>query len=121
MGGMMSTERRKARRINKNLLVQYRESGDAKCWDIAQVKDISESGIVIQTDKIFAVNVILHLRIKLPSRPFLCLEFDGRIVECEKCQVRIEIKKIDSVGKNMLGEYIAWHINKYPPQNEGTM
>ena len=23
--------------------------------------------------------------------------------------------------KNMLGEYVAWHINKYPPQNEGKM
>jgi len=118
----MSIERRRARRIEKNLFIQYRESADAKCWDIAQVKDISELGLVIKTDKIFEVNTILHLRIKLPTNPLLWYELDGRVVECGKYQVRIEIYKIESEGKNMLREYIEWYINKqHPSHNKGAI
>jgi len=111
----MFIERRKARRIEKNLLVRYREFDDAKWCDIAQIKDISELGLVIKTDKIFKVNSILHFRIKLPSNPFLWYEFDGRVVECGKYQLRIEIHKIEAVTKNVLHEYIEWYVNKQPP------
>lgn len=118
----MFIERRRKRRINKELLVQYRESNDAKCWDIAQVKDISELGFAIKTDKIFEINTILHLRIKLPSNPFPWCEFDGRVVECGKYLVRIEIHKIDSMGKDILHEYVEWCINKqHPSRNKGAI
>jgi hypothetical protein len=118
----MSIERRKAKRIEKDLFIQYQESGDAKSWDMAQVKDISQTGLAFKTDKTFEPNTILHLRIKLPSNPFIWHEFDGRVVECGKYQVRIEIQKIDSAGKNMLQEYIEWNINKQrPPQDKGAV
>lgn len=108
----MDIERRKAGRIKKDLVVQFREFGYKKCWDIVQIKDIGELGLVMTTDKAFQTDTILHFRIKLPSNPFLWCEFDARVLECVKHQVRVEICAIEPEVKSMIHEYAAWFINK---------
>jgi hypothetical protein len=121
----MFTERRKAVRIGKHIVVQYQEFGNPEHWDITEIKNFSEVGMLITTEKSCEPNTMLRFRIKLPSNPFKSYELEGKVVTCGKNVtgaypdskvashlVRIEIVKISSEAKEMIRSYITWFLNK---------
>ena len=121
----MFIERRRAKRIKKHVEVQYREPAGKGHWYMAEVKNLSEGGLlVISTPKALEVNTILRLRIKLPEYPSKWFEFDGRAVACDKDAAlasldskitfylaRIEITKIELLTKDMIRQFIDWHLS----------
>lgn len=112
----MAEERRRAVRIKKELVVQYQELGKDQCWDIAEVKDLSEVGLVMFTEKIFAVDTALHFRIKVPLDPTQWYEFDGKVVGCDKHRVRIDITNRGPEVLVIIREFVAWYLKNQAPK-----
>lgn len=116
----MENEKRKAIRIEKAIAVQYKDAlYKDNTWDMTFVKDISEGGMHITTSRYYPHNSILIFRLELPSRPFLCLEPKGRVVECEKSgsvegtyMTRIEFADLDEDTRRLIREYIDWFLRK---------
>lgn len=115
----MKEERRRAVRIKKSLIVQYSRTfyDDTKYWDITTIKDISETGMCIITNKNFSPNETVSFRVKIPSRPFEWLEFTGRIVDIEISKLNTYITRVEFVDlteeqKNLIKEYINWFLGR---------
>jgi len=114
----MAEERRKTIRIKKPLTAQYSYTVDGKqIWDMSLIKDLSESGICLGTNKIFPLNDIFFIRLKVPIRPSLSLEIYGRVVESREFKAGINITRVEFTDlkdeqKELLREYIAWMLVK---------
>jgi len=123
----MGQERRRSVRITKPLMVQYLESEDQDKprWDTTEAKNISAEGLMISVRRPFEVDSIAHFRLKVPLNPFQWLEFDGRVVACEKAVtgidydsrgsvylLRIEITAIAPDAKALIKQYIDWYLRK---------
>jgi c-di-GMP-binding flagellar brake protein YcgR len=109
-------ERRKYARIKKTLTVQYSHK-DKEKWDMSIIKDISETGICIATNKNFPLTEIINFRIKMPSEPFQWLELYGKVVECEEVIsgtyiTRAEFIYLEVEQKKIIKAYIAWVLGK---------
>jgi hypothetical protein len=123
----MEEERRKAVRIKKSLTVYYcfdNEYG-SKIWDITTVKDISETGVSIQTVKAFQPASLICLRLRIPSRPFDNIEVAGKVVDCSVMVkdttwlTKIEFDNLDQDTRAVFREYVSWVI-KSQNDNEKT-
>lgn len=115
----MEEERRKSIRIKKSLTVQYSRNLNqgAATWDMTTIKDISETGMCIVTDKDFLPNEIINFRLKIPFRPFEWLEFSGKIISSEvfktkACVTRVEFVDLKEEQKGLIKEYIKWFLDK---------
>ena len=81
------------------------------------IKDISETGVCITTNKNFPLDEIINFRIKLPLEPFQWLELYGKVVECEKALpgtyiTRAEFIYLEVEQKELIKAYIAWVLGK---------
>lgn len=119
----MGLERRKAVRIEKSVTVLYSNNFDRLDWDMANVKDISESGIKITVDKNLPSGEIVNLRIKIPLEPFKWLEIKGRVINsslingAQKENVlfyvaQIEFTSLKDEDKKIIAQYISWYLNR---------
>jgi len=109
-------ERRESVRIKKSLTVYYANK-DKEKWDMSIIKNISETGICITTNKNFTLDEIINFRIKLPSEPFQWLELYGKVMECEGAISGIYITRAEFIclkagQKKLIKEYIAWVLGK---------
>jgi hypothetical protein len=117
-GLLMGEERRKASRVKTSLFVQYCYDCDSQymSWDITSARDLSESGVKIQTGKSFEIGSGINLRFKMPSRPFDVINVSGTIVACETvgegptCIVRIQFKEMSDELKAIFHEYVEWSL-----------
>lgn len=112
----MEEERRRAIRIKKELVAQYQEKGDGQNWDIAEIKDFSEIGLVMFTEKVFAADTALHFRVKVPLNPTQWYEFNGKVIACDKHRVRVAITEIGSDTLVIIREFVAWFLKKQAPK-----
>lgn len=114
----MEEERRRSVRIKKPLTVQYSYTLDEKkIWDMSFIKDLSDTGMCITTNKNFLVNEIFSIRIKVPLRPLMAVEIEGRVVESKESKAcgyvtRVEFINLKDDQKELLREYIAWILVK---------
>jgi len=118
----MEYERRKTVRINKSLVARY--SLDGMAWDMSHVRDFSEAGLQITTNKRFAAGEILRFRTKIPLEPFVWQELCGRVIDSTPflarfnkpmygtCITRIELIA-DDAQKTLLRNYVAWFLNAH--------
>jgi hypothetical protein len=114
----MEEEKRKAFRVKTSLFVQYcfEDTGERKSWDITSVKNLSESGVCLQTGKPFAVGSTIKLRFKIPSRPFELTEINGNVVGCQNtgqgttCIVRAAFTGLNEDTRQLLREYLVWMV-----------
>ena len=121
----MFQERRRAPRIAKHLVAQYLAAGTEERWNMTEVKNFSEVGLLITTDEDFRADTKLRFRIKLPINPFHWYELDGKVVTCDKnvtgayptskvasFLVRIEILNASAELKSVIHDYVAWYLSK---------
>ena len=121
----MDNDRRRSVRIKKEIMAQYRDDASGTKWDMTSVKNISDSGILIITEKPFTPQTVLTLRLKLPSNPFKCLDIQGRVVTCDSSvsaaydgsapsaySTRVEFSCIDEDCKKLIQDYIKWFLSK---------
>ena len=107
-------ERRRSPRIKKSLTAQYGYGLDSKekRWDMTAIKDISQAGMLITTERSFAVGDQLYFRIKFPSKPFEWVEFEGRVVESKAHGfiTRVEFLGLNEGQRRSLQAYIEWFL-----------
>jgi len=124
-------ERRRAVRIEKSLFVQYQDDINPDKWDMSGIKNFSEAGMSITTEKQFTSGVFLSLRLKLPSNPFDLFELKGRVVACTKRAVndscgsslsgyttQIEFLNATDQQKESIREYVNWFIGRQNSQKK---
>jgi hypothetical protein len=112
----MEEEKRKALRVKTSLFVQYcfDVNSEQKSWDITTVKNLSETGVCLQTGKPFEIGSTITLRVKIPSRPFEKTEIEATVVGCQTTGqgttniVRAEFKDLSEDTKGLLREYVLW-------------
>jgi len=119
----MTEERRKAVRIKKFLTVRY-SLGAEKKWDITTIKDISETGVCIITQKQFSPSDVMALFVKIPTRPLDWIEFTAKVVASEGAKgasgeilkgsniTRLEFIDLKDEQKEAIRQYIAWFLTK---------
>jgi hypothetical protein len=118
-------EKRRAIRIKKELMAQYKDEARIYKWNMSSVKDFSELGMFITTEEFFPVNTILKLRLKLPSNPFEYLRLKGRVVACEKrgdqdsvqlgvagYSTKIEFLDMKPEQQESIRAYINWFLSR---------
>jgi hypothetical protein len=114
----MSDERRKSIRIKKPIAVQYGHSVNNKLvWNMSLLKDLSDTGLCIGTDKHFSKDDIFFLRLKLPLTPFEPLDLDSKVIESNKIlaglyTTRLEFINVSEKQKELIREYVAWFLIK---------
>ncbi|MFH1441135.1 MAG: PilZ domain-containing protein [Candidatus Omnitrophota bacterium] len=119
----MGLERRKAVRIEKSVMALYSMDAYAKNWDMTTVKDISEIGIRISTNRDFSIGETIMLRIKIPLEPFKWLEIKGKVIssslvkDTKKERVLFHITQIEFIelkdeDKKLIVKYISWYLNR---------
>jgi c-di-GMP-binding flagellar brake protein YcgR len=114
----MSEERRKSIRIKKPISVQYSYKENNKwVWDMSLLKDLSDTGLCIGTNRCFSKHESFFLRLKLPLKPFESLELNSKVIESNKCQAgpyitRLEFINVTEKQKELIREYIAWILVK---------
>jgi len=75
-------EKRKAIRITVNYVVTYQNPG-SKDYDITQVRNISQRGLLLISSRKFSVGDLLKMKIKLPFLPQQ-VEIIGEVVDSHK-------------------------------------
>ena len=114
----MDLERRNAIRVKKPLTVQYIPDGQPGAkWEISQVRDISENGMYIATDKIFKTGYRLIVRMHIPVKPKESFQLKARVVESRTLSktvtlTRLAFTEVSESVKELLREYIAWVLVK---------
>jgi hypothetical protein len=124
----MFIERRRAQRIAKHLVAQYLVPGNQEHWDMTEIKNFSEVGLLVTTNQDLDLGAIIRFRIKLPINPFHWYDLDGKVITCEKnipgpypttaissYLVRIEIVNITQELKDVIHNYVAWFLSKGGP------
>jgi hypothetical protein len=118
-------ERRRAIRIKKQLIAQYKDKAAISKWNVSTIENFSELGMLIITQEYFPVNTILNFRLRLPSSPFEWLEPEGRVVACERKEVldyiqfdavgyhtRIEFIDMEHEERESIRKYINWFLSR---------
>lgn len=117
----MNTERRRAVRIKKHLVIQYFKPGETDSWDMTESKDFSEYGISITATDKFEVGTTLRFRFRLPSDPLNWHEAVGKVIACQKNLqtskddsyiVRMEIVGLELKTRDLIKQYVAWFTDK---------
>ena len=122
----MEEEKRQAILIKKTLVAMYTPDvdKDKKTWDATIIRDISERGMQVTTNKQFSPDEILTFFIKIPFRPFQWIEVNGRVVASDDLKTvfdesvagahitRVEFVDLKENQKELIKAYIEWFMDK---------
>jgi hypothetical protein len=114
----MDEEKRKAFRVKTSLFVQYcfDITSPEKRWDITSAKNLSETGVCLQTGKPFELGSTIVLRFKMPSRPFDMTKINAKVICCQSTGqgttsiIRAEFMDVSEETKSLLREYVLWMV-----------
>lgn len=113
----MDNERRNAPRIDKELTAKYCQTSQyPSCWDSTTVKNISGTGILLNTGKNLAKGEILKLLIKIPADPFHWLEVGGKVVESVTNTTRVEFVGLNKEQERLVHDYVEWLVKHNLPK-----
>jgi Tfp pilus assembly protein PilZ len=91
-------------------------NSEQKSWDITSIKNLSETGVCLQTGKPFEIGSTIALRFKIPSRPFDKTEINATVICCQSTGqgttsiIRAEFKDLGDDIKAVLKEYVLWMV-----------
>jgi hypothetical protein len=103
-------ERRKAIRIKKQLTAQYQELDKDNLWQTADIKDFSENGLVVATEKVIEPGSCLLFRVKIPLDPFRWFDFKAKVIASENKLMRVEVIDMTDEVRETIRKYIAWYM-----------
>lgn len=110
-------DRRKHPRIHARFVVSYRILEDLDNVDISQTKNMSLGGMLLTTNKLFAVNTNLALEIRLPFDPNPIMII-GKVLESREISkdliydTRLLFLAIDERHKNIMKTTIDYYLKK---------
>ena len=106
-------EKRKTARVEKPLIVQYAQSAVVLLrWDSTTIKNISQEGVLFNTNKTLVKSEKLHLRFTIPTDPFNRLEIEGEVVESfvQGHGTRIKFIDLSEQQKKVLCDYVDYTL-----------
>jgi len=115
-------EKRRSIRISKPLMIRYLpEYGNKKDWNFSFIKNISEAGVLFDTNKQFVEGENLRLMLKIPLDPDNWLETDGRVVESKPFMgnfflTSAKFTSLKDSQKTLIKDYVEWFLST---QNSG--
>ncbi|MGD9015079.1 MAG: PilZ domain-containing protein [Candidatus Omnitrophota bacterium] len=104
-------ERRKFKRIKKNLYVQCGPWNAAGIWSSVVLQDISQAGLSFTTKKEFPIDEILEIRMTTFMRRHP-ISLKGRVVDCQKSPqgnnwiTRVSLVKVSDEDAGVFEEVI---------------
>jgi len=110
-------EKRKSVRIEKSLMVKYSPEIDSKDnWNVAFIKNISEEGMLFDTNKQFQAGDGLLLMLKIPLDPYNWVETKGSVIESrpyvgKTFLTRIKFISINQEQKSLIRSYVTWFLS----------
>lgn len=116
-------EKRKSIRIEKSLMIRYSpEIGNKDSWNIALIKNISEAGVLFDTNKQFQAGENILLMLKIPLDPYNWMETKGSVVESlpyigKSFLTRLKFICINEAQRNLIRDYVAWFLSNKNPNN----
>jgi len=124
----MEYNKRKTIRIDKSFVVMYTfdfAKNNNKKWDMAIVRDISETGMQLTTMRRLSSKALIKFLIKIPFNPFQWIELNGKAVVDSKelkssfkeAVTDTHITRIKFIGlkddtNRLLRKYIEWFDHK---------
>ncbi len=115
MANYSGPERRKYERLNVNFVVSYRIKQARGEFDLSPTKNMSQGGMLLTTNKEFAVGTTLAMIIRFPLIPHK-IEVTGVVVSCKQIvrdiiyETRIQFLDLDKEFFIKLGEFIKEHL-----------
>lgn len=116
-------EKRESVRIEKPLMVKYSpEIGGKDNWNVSFIKNVSELGILFDTNKQFQAEESILLMLKIPLNPHNWMEIKGSVVESRPYigkyfLTRLKFICINEAQRNLIKDYVAWFLNNKNPKN----
>jgi hypothetical protein len=112
-------EKRSAKRVEKNLIIQYSIDTDTgvRKWDVSSVKDISEKGVSFMVNGKVSLGTIIHMLIRIPLKPFEWFELSGKVLGSKEYSfdssfIRVIFLDLKEEQKTLIRDYIAWCLSK---------
>lgn len=116
-------EKRKSIRVEKPLLVRYSsEIGSKDNWNIAFIKNVSEAGILFDTNKQFQIGENILLRLKIPLDPYNWMETKGSVIESlpyisKTFLTRLKFICLNDTQRKLIRDYVAWFLKNNTRDN----
>jgi len=113
----MDSEKRNAPRIEKALMIKYTQASPSpSCWDSTTAKNISMTGILLNTRRNFPKGETLKLLIKIPFDPFHWMEIEGKVVGSDKNATRVQFVGLRKEQEQLIHDYVEWLIQHNLPK-----
>ena len=115
-------EKRKSVRIEKPLMVKYaQEGGGENNWNVAFIKNISEAGILFDTNKQFPPGENILIMLKIPLDPDNWMETKGIVVESRHFMgsfflTRLKFTSINDAQRALIKDYVSWFLSTQHPE-----
>jgi Tfp pilus assembly protein PilZ len=116
-------EKRQSIRIEKSLMVRYSpEIGSKDNWSVSFVKNISETGVLFDTNNQYPVGENLLLMLKIPLDPYNWMETKGSVVESapyvgKSFLTRLKFVGLNDAQRSLIREYVAWFLSGKSPNS----
>ena len=110
-------EKRKSVRIEKPLMVKYSPEKDSRDnWNVAFIKNISEEGMLFDTNKQFPAGESILLMLKIPLDPYNWIETKGTVIDSRPFigstfLTRLKFTSINQAQKNLIRDYVVWFLS----------
>lgn len=111
-------EKRNHSRIYVNFVVSYRLKQLPADYDLSQTKNISQGGLLLTTNRMFARDTYLAMTIRFPFVPQK-IEIVGRVVASKEVvknliyETRIQFLDLDEKFFEELGEFVNKYLEKH--------
>lgn len=110
-------ERRRHPRINARFIVSYRILEEINNVDISQTKNLSLGGMLLTTNKEFAIGTNLALEIRLPFDPDPIMIVAKVLESCEISKdliydTRLVFLAVDEKHRNIIRETVEYYVKK---------
>ncbi|MFA6129758.1 MAG: PilZ domain-containing protein [Candidatus Omnitrophota bacterium] len=116
-------EKRKSVRIEKSFIIKYSpETSNKNNWDISFIKNVSETGVLFDTNKQFQAAETILVMFKIPFDPYNWIEAKGSVIESApfiggSFLTRIKFTSINESQRKLIKDYVAWFSRKDKPCN----
>ncbi|MDD5128332.1 MAG: PilZ domain-containing protein [Candidatus Omnitrophica bacterium] len=113
-------EKRQSVRIEKPLMIKYSpETGERNNWDIAYIKNLSETGVLFDTNKQFQAGENILIMFKIPIAPDSWMKTRGCVVESLPFMgkfflTRLKFTSIDNAQKTLIKDYVNLVLSQNP-------
>lgn len=92
------------------------QGGDREDWKVAFVKNISETGLLFDTNKQFQSGENILLMIKIPLKPDDWIKTGGSVIESfpfvgKSFLTRLKFTGMDQEQRMLIKDYVSWFLN----------